>query len=85
SEGVEYFFAITAYDTACNESDSSVEVSYKIPVTNIIPPEIYSVNIRNEKLGDVIFSEKITKASAEDIHNYEINNRLKVLVAILDK
>lgn len=83
-EGQEYFFAVTAYDTAYNESDFSIEVSHTVAVKDIIPPGIYSVNPISSTELDLIFTEAVEKYSAENVQNYKINNGVNVLVAILD-
>lgn len=38
--GTEYFFAVTAFDTAGNESGFSSEVSITIPIPDTDPPDI---------------------------------------------
>jgi hypothetical protein len=43
SEGITYFFAITAFDNAGNESGYSAEVSAAIPSTDTTPPFISQV------------------------------------------
>ncbi len=83
-EGVEYFFAVTAYDTANNESDFSAEVSIVIPVTDITPPTIYSVNLTTATNLDLTYSEKVEKNSAEDLSNYQISNGVTIHSIVLD-
>lgn len=85
SEGVEYFFAVTAYDTAYNESDFSVEVSAIIEVDDIIPPTIYSVNLVSATQIDLSFSEEVDKSSAENLSNYQINNGININSIKLDQ
>ncbi len=84
SEGVTYFFAVTAYDTAKNESDFSREVSATIPVTDTTPPTIYAIIVKSATRLDLIFSEKVDKASAETIANYRINNGITITAASLE-
>lgn len=84
SEGVKYFFAVTAYDTAKNESDFSQEVSATIPVTDMTPPTIYAIIVKSAVSLDLIYSEKVDKATAENIANYRINNGITITAALLD-
>jgi len=84
SQGVEYFFAVTAYDTAFNESAFSKEVSVIIPVEDLSPPEIHSVTLKNATELELMFNEKVEKSSAETIANYQINNGISVLSVNLD-
>jgi len=84
SEGVEYFFAVTAYDTAYNESDFSVEVSTIIKVNDVEPPEIYSVNLISATELDLTYSEKVERSSAENLANYQINSGISINSITLD-
>ncbi len=84
AEGIKYFFAVTAYDTAYNESDFSVEVSITIPINDIIPPEIYSVNLNSATELELTYSEQVEKFSAENLSNYQINNGVNLISATLD-
>ncbi|MCI0494766.1 Ig-like domain-containing protein [candidate division KSB1 bacterium] len=84
SEGIEYFFAVTAYDTASNESDFSEEVSFTIAVEDILPPEIQLVTLKNATELDLTFNEEVEQNSTEDVSNYQINNGISVIAAILD-
>lgn len=84
TEGTKYFFAVTAYDTAKNESDFSQEVSATIPVTDTTPPTIYAVVVKNAVSLDLIFSEPVDKASAETIANYRINNGITITAVSLE-
>ncbi|NUO83190.1 fibronectin type III domain-containing protein [candidate division KSB1 bacterium] len=72
TEGQTYYFAVTAYDTAGNESGYSVEVSAQVPVTDKTPPTLTSAKALTQNKVEVQFSEPITKASAEQIANYAI-------------
>lgn len=83
-EGIEYFFTVTAYDTAYNESDFSVEVSIIIPVNDITPPTIYSVNATSATELELTYSEKVEKTSAEDVINYQINNGITINSIVLN-
>lgn len=84
SEGIEYFFAVTAYDTAYNESDFSLEVSATIKVDDIIPPTIYSVNLISATELDLTYSENVEKTSAEELSNYQINHGISINSITLD-
>ncbi len=86
-EGLTYYFAVTAYDFSGNESAFSEEVSISLTGGNsdTNPPELISVVVMGETQLDVIFSEPVEKASAENPANYSINNGVTVLGAILDQ
>lgn len=84
SEGIEYFFAVTAYDTAFNESDFSQEVSMTIEVEDISAPEISSVTLKNASTVELKFDEDVEKNSAEKISNYQINNGISINAITLD-
>jgi hypothetical protein len=83
-EGVEYFFAVTAYDTAYNESDFSVEVSHTISVSDIDPPEISSVTLISATDLDLTFNEDVEDSSAENLSNYQIDNGITITSITLD-
>jgi hypothetical protein len=83
-EGVEYFFAVTAYDTAYNESDFSVEVRHIVAVKDITLPEIYSVNPISLTELDLTYTEPVDKSSAESLSNYQINNGIMINSITLD-
>lgn len=83
-EGIEYFFAVTAYDTANNESDFSAEVNIVIQVTDVTPPTISSVNLNSATNLSLTYSEKVEKNSAEDLSNYQISNGVTIHSIVLD-
>ncbi len=72
AEGQTYYFAVTAYDTAGNESAFSVEVSAQVPVSDKTPPTLTSAKALAQNKVEVQFSEPVTKASAEKIASYAI-------------
>jgi len=82
TEGVTYYFAVTAYDTAGNESDYSVEVSGIAP--DRTAPQLTTVQAVSLTGVDVTFSEPVEKTSAEDKANYSIDKGITVLAATLD-
>jgi len=84
-EGIEYFFAVTAYDTALNESDFSTEVSYTVPFSDIDPPLIASVNLISATELDLTFNEDVTNTSAQNLSNYQINNGITISSITLDQ
>ena len=85
AEGEVYFFAVTAYDTAYNESGFSEEVSAQVQVIDVTPPEIYTVNVVNATLLNLTFSEEVEPASAENMANYQINNNVTITSIRLDQ
>ncbi len=70
TEGQTYFFVVTAYDTAGNESVYSVEVSTEVPVSDKTAPTLVSARALDQNKVEAQFSEPITKNSAEQIANY---------------
>ncbi len=78
AEGLKYFFAVTAYDTAYNESDFSVEVSYTVPINDITPPEIISASLKSATELELVYSEPVEKISAETVSNYQITGGVSI-------
>ncbi|TDI85082.1 MAG: T9SS type A sorting domain-containing protein [Caldithrix sp.] len=82
--GKTYYFAVTAYDVARNESDFSQEVNATLNDSNN-PPELVAISVLGETQLDISFSEPLQKSSAEDVSNYSISNGVSVLGAVLDQ
>ncbi|MBC8182337.1 Ig-like domain-containing protein [candidate division KSB1 bacterium] len=85
SQGNEYFFAVTAIDTANNESAYSDEVSYSLAASDETPPTLVSLQITSATNIEIIFSEQLNKTTAETISNYQINKGIVVSSAVLDE
>jgi hypothetical protein len=83
TEGLVYYFAVTAYDTAGNESAYSPEVSAQIPVVDRTPPAVNSVKLLDPSTVEIKFSEAVTPASAQNLANYVIDNGIVVSNATL--
>ena len=79
---IEYFFAVTAYDTVLNESGYSSEISCVLGDT--IPPSVISAQAISSTEVLVEFSEKVDMSSAQQKDNYTISNGVTVLNAVLD-
>jgi len=62
--GTQYFFSVTAYDTAWNESNYSEEVSYTIEIPDTTIPKVLSANLFEPTELKIIFSEPIQTAPA---------------------
>lgn len=84
SEGVKYFFAVTAYDTAYNESDFSVEVSYTVPMSDITPPQIATVSLKTATELELTYTEPVEKTSAEMASHYQISGGISIISIKLD-
>lgn len=84
SSGINYYFAVTAYDTAGNESGFSSEVVGFIPVGDYEPPKIVQTTILDLTHVDILFSEKISQATAENAQNYQISDGVQVAGVSLD-
>ncbi|NOZ61223.1 MAG: hypothetical protein GXO74_06040, partial [Calditrichaeota bacterium] len=84
--GREYFFAVTAYDTATpsNESAYSEEASYFLAIPDTTPPTLISATLISATQLRVNFSEKVDRAAAETISNYQISNGVVINSAALD-
>ena len=85
SEGMVYYFVVTAYDTLGNESDFSNEAAAEIAIMDIVPPTIYAVEIQDSVTVNLIYSEIVEKSSAEKAANYAINNGIQIFKVNLDK
>jgi len=79
AEGQVYFFAVTAYDTANNESGFSDEVSAQVKVSDVTAPTLYAVDVVNASLLYLTFSEAIERTSAENASNYQISSHVTIL------
>jgi hypothetical protein len=87
-----YYFSVTAYDLAGNESVFSEEVSATITTsddngdatTDTVAPEVVAVVPRGETQIDVFFSEAVDQASAENPANYSISNGVSIIGAVMD-
>ena len=83
-EGKEYFFSVTAYDSANNESNFSQEVSELVNVIDVTPPKIYAVIATNATELYLTYTENVDKATAENISNYQINNGISISSVVLE-
>lgn len=79
---VEYFFSVTAYDTAANESGFSSEVSCVLG--DQIAPTIVSVTPITATELVVLFSEVVEATSAQTQSNYLIDQNITVDKAVLE-
>jgi len=77
-DGVTYYFVITAYDTAGNESGYSPEVSAKTILIDSAPPAVVSVTPRDLSTVEVKFSEAVGQNSALNKANYAVDNGVTV-------
>jgi len=82
-EGNNYYFALTAYDNAGNESEYSDEVSVFIEKVDNISPKIDKLIIVDSTHINLVFNEPVEKASAENKANYQINNGITIVNAEL--
>ncbi|MDZ7366230.1 MAG: fibronectin type III domain-containing protein [candidate division KSB1 bacterium] len=77
-DGVVYYFAVTAYDSAGNESGYSLEVSAKVPAVDSAPPTVASVTPHDQTTLEIKFSEAVSQASALNKFNYAIDNGITI-------
>jgi len=84
SEEVNYYFAVTAYDSAFNESDFSEEVIGYIQGNYREKPAIAQYEIIDKTHVAITFSKPVTKESSENVNNYSISDNIQVISAALD-
>ncbi len=82
-EGRTYYFVVTAYDKAGNESNYSIEVSATVNVVDQTPPAISQINTINPNTLSLKFNEPVTKTTAENISNYRIDKEIAIARAAL--
>ncbi|MBN1349487.1 T9SS type A sorting domain-containing protein [candidate division KSB1 bacterium] len=83
-ENTSYFFAVSAYDSAFNQSAYSEEATAILESKDLVKPAIAKCKIIDETHVDIEFTEPITKASAERKENYSISDNIQVVGAVLD-
>ena len=82
-EGAEYTYRVSAVNGEGMEGDKSGEASATTG-SDQAPPQLASVAAQSETSVKVVFSEPVTRASAEEISNYEINGGITVDGASLE-
>jgi len=82
SERTTYDYAIYAVDNVGNRSISAATGAFTT-LADTIPPRIVSVRPLGLTSLDVLFSEPVEKASAEDIANYTIESNVTIFSAVL--
>jgi hypothetical protein len=83
AEQVIFYFVVTAYDTAGNESAYSQEVSAQVSAVDRTPPSVNSVKPLNPSTIEIKFSEAVSAASAQNKANYVIDNGITISSATL--
>lgn len=78
---VEYFFAVTAYDSAQNESAYSEEVSCILKDTR--PLALANATLLNPTILALEFNKKIARTTAAELTNYTIDQNIQLLSATL--
>ncbi|MBN2000073.1 T9SS type A sorting domain-containing protein [candidate division KSB1 bacterium] len=79
-DNVEYFIAVTAFDTADNESPFSTELNFVLGDTTA--PTIVSLIPLDDSHLLLNFNETLRETSVQEIRNYSINNGLQVISAV---
>ena len=72
SEGLTYYFAISAYDTVYNESDYSVEVSITLS-SDSQPPYVEKMELISLSRLKIFFTEKLFSGSIKGTENFSID------------
>lgn len=62
---------------------SNTTLNYFFELIDTEPPQLVSVTVLNPKKLEITFSEQVTRASAEKLDNYRINNGIEVTGATL--
>jgi len=83
NEGINYYFVLTAYDEAGNESEYSDEVFAFIEKNDDISPQISNLIIVDATHINLAFNEPVEKSSSENVSNYQINGGISVVKAEL--
>ncbi|HDL18986.1 MAG TPA: T9SS type A sorting domain-containing protein [Bacteroidetes bacterium] len=85
SEGQTYYFAVTAYDTAYNESGYSAEATVTFESSNPQPnpasgpPVITDVVFMNLQTIKVYFSQQMNESSIKNTANYSISPTVQIV------
>ncbi len=77
-----YYFAVTAYDLAGNESSFSDELRVSTG-ENGRQASLVDLRVRGTTQIDVVFSDPLQPRSAEEITNYRISQNIEVFGAVL--
>lgn len=81
-ENTSYFYAVYALDDVGNKSSSATTGNFST-TSDISPPTVTSVRTLSPTLVEIIFSENIDRANAEDINNYSIDKNINIYSATL--
>jgi hypothetical protein len=81
ADNVQYFFTLTAYDTAGNESAYSAEISCTLG--DQLAPTVVAATALTATQIQILFSEAVEPASAENAGNYTIDNGINIYKASL--
>lgn len=84
SEDISYYFAVTACDSALNESEFSEEVIGIIKSDDREKPSVVKYEIIDEALVVITFSEPVSRETAENVSNYSISENVQVKSSVLD-
>ena len=83
SDGLTYYFAVTAYDTANNESDFSEEVFITLAPPEQPPVVAYFQAVDPQTLH-LVFNKKMDPQSLKTISNYTISPTIQILSVEID-
>jgi predicted metal-dependent phosphoesterase TrpH len=79
--GTNYFYQIYSVDDSSNVSVQAAEGTFA--TMNMTPLTLVKGNLINESIVDIVFSESLDKASAEQPGNYSIGPGINILLANL--
>ena len=79
--GTNYFYQIYSVDDSSNVSVQAAEGTFA--TMNMTPLTLVKGNLINESIVDIVFSESLDKASAEQVGNYSIGPGVTILLANL--
>ncbi|OGS21981.1 MAG: hypothetical protein A2252_00365 [Elusimicrobia bacterium RIFOXYA2_FULL_39_19] len=83
TKNTTYSYYVFAVDDSSNVSISYALGSFSTSGSDITPPAIVSVSVTTATIITIEFSEPIEQTSAEEETNYEINNSVNVINAVL--
>jgi len=81
-ESTSYQYSVYAVDNAGLRSDGYVQAQYST-LADTVAPEIISLTVLSETSLDLLFSEGLDQASAENINNYNIEPDIDIYLAEL--
>ncbi|MBN1893814.1 hypothetical protein JW906_04940 [bacterium] len=80
SENTSYSYSIWAVDASGNISTAASSGNF-VTLADVSPPRLESIKVLGIGSLELVFSESVEQASAEDINNYSISNNISLFTA----